>query len=341
VDQAFEWTQLSAQERTDILASYHSAGIVIMASAFGSTDTPTTDGVDPVAAAMSVADFVIEFDLDGIDVDYEDTTALFSGGAVDWLIAFTQTLRAALPADSLMSHARKPLLLLLFSYISLLITLFAAQGPHFGPNFLDGGYLAVDAAVGPLIDWYNVQFYNRKPELCTTLLFSLNFHVLPEGVTEYVDCPGLLTQSSSNNPRTSVFEIAASGVPLQKIVIGKPASVADANNGFMPTDVLAQCVAQAKGMEWSAGAMLFQVCIALAYSLRGRSLMALSRSVFHRTRYLDRNSPRNLFPDTAYPRMRRAQEEEGTRGYFIHSQKRVFGTISHLHTFLQFFLASA
>jgi hypothetical protein len=105
------------------------------------------------------------------------------------------------------------------------------------------------------------------------------FPFLPEGVNEYIDCPGLLTQSSADNPATSVFEIAASGVPLDKIVIGKPANVADANNGFMATDVLAQCVAQAKGMGWTAGAMLFQVRIALAYSLIGRSLMALSPSV--------------------------------------------------------------
>jgi hypothetical protein len=71
-----------------------------------------------------------------------------------------------------------------------------------------------------------------------------------------------------------VFEIAASGVELAKIAIGKPASTADASNGFMSTDLLAQCVAEAKGMHWAAGVALFQVCIALAYSLRGRTLMA-------------------------------------------------------------------
>ncbi|KIM83800.1 glycoside hydrolase family 18 protein [Piloderma croceum F 1598] len=219
VDQVEAWTQLSAQERADILTLYHGQGISIMVSAFGSTDTPTTDGVDPVASAEAVAAFVKEFDLDGVDVDYEDAVALSNGQAVQWLIAFTKTLRAALPTDSLISHA--------------------PQGPNFGPTVAQGGYLAVDAAVGHLIDWYNVQFYNQ-------------------GVEEYVDCPGLLTQSSSNNPHTSVFEIAANGVELNKLVIGKPASMADANNGFMSTDLLAQCVAEAKSMDWAAGAMLFQ-----------------------------------------------------------------------------------
>jgi chitinase len=115
-DQVRAWTQLSAQERADILTLYHAQGISIMVSAFGSTDTPTTDGVDPVASAEAVAAFVKEFDLDGVDVDYEDAVALSNGKAVQWLTTFTKTLRAALPTDSLISHARKPSLSL-FGYV--------------------------------------------------------------------------------------------------------------------------------------------------------------------------------------------------------------------------------
>jgi chitinase len=108
VDQVAAWTQLSAQERTDILETYHDAGVLITVSVGGATDTPTTDGVDPAAAAMTAAQFVKDFLLDGVDVDYEDTQALFNGDAVQWLITYTRTLRAALPAGSVMSHARKP-----------------------------------------------------------------------------------------------------------------------------------------------------------------------------------------------------------------------------------------
>lgn len=34
---------------------------------------------------------------------------------------------------------------------------------RFSPKFWGGGgYLKIDSVVGNLIDWYNVQFYNRK-----------------------------------------------------------------------------------------------------------------------------------------------------------------------------------
>lgn len=108
MDQVLLWTKLSAQERASIVAEYHAEGIFITVSAFGSTDTPTTDGIDPVAAAESMADFVVEFNLDGIDVDYEDSVALANGEAVGWLISFTETLRANLPTGFIMTHARKP-----------------------------------------------------------------------------------------------------------------------------------------------------------------------------------------------------------------------------------------
>ena len=42
-----------------------------MVSAFGSTDIPTTTGADPVATANTMAAWVKQYQLDGIDVDYE------------------------------------------------------------------------------------------------------------------------------------------------------------------------------------------------------------------------------------------------------------------------------
>ena len=80
-----------------------------------------------------------------------------------------------------------------------------------------------------------------------------------------------------------MFQIAASGVPLNKIVIGKPATAADANNGYIAPATLATCVEQAKSQGWSecvdnallpkltcryssgAGVMTWQVSISPAY----------------------------------------------------------------------------
>jgi len=43
----------------------------LIVSAFGATDIPTTIGANPVDTANEFADWVIEYDLDGMDVDYE------------------------------------------------------------------------------------------------------------------------------------------------------------------------------------------------------------------------------------------------------------------------------
>jgi len=99
--------------------------------------------------------------------------------------------------------------------------------------------LKVNQEVGSLIDWYNVQFYNQ-------------------GTTEYTTCSGLLTASSSTWPNTALFQIAASGVSLSKLVIGKPATTSDASNGYMSTSTLAGCVEQAKNQGWSAGVMVWE-----------------------------------------------------------------------------------
>ncbi|KAE9394714.1 glycoside hydrolase [Gymnopus androsaceus JB14] len=116
----------------------------------------------------------------------------------------------------------------------------APVAPWFSPGKFGGGaYLKVDSTVGSLIDWYNVQFYNQ-------------------GITEYTTCAGLLTSSSSTWPNSALFQIAASGVPLNKLVIGKPATTGDASNGFMSTSTLASCLATAKNSGWNAGAMVWE-----------------------------------------------------------------------------------
>ena len=93
-----------------MLSRYHAAGIKVVASAFGSTDAPTTWGEDPQQLASTFASFIKENQLDGIDVDYEDLTAmnLQNGAAEQWIISFTQALRTELPQGQyLLTHARK------------------------------------------------------------------------------------------------------------------------------------------------------------------------------------------------------------------------------------------
>jgi chitinase len=71
VDDAQAWEQFDADTRQQVLEEYHAAGIALMVSAFGSTDTPTTDGTDPTAVAQGLAAWVKQYGLDGVDIDYE------------------------------------------------------------------------------------------------------------------------------------------------------------------------------------------------------------------------------------------------------------------------------
>jgi chitinase len=222
VDQADEWTLIDNATRASYLTSYHDAGISIIVSAFGSTDAPTTDGYDPVTVANNLAAFVLEYNLDGVDIDYEDFDAMNAqnGSAETWLTTFTETLRETLPLGQyILTHA--------------------PVAPWFSTLYASGAYLTVNMNVGSLIDWYNVQFYNQ-------------------GTTEYTTCTGLLTESSMTWPNTSVFQIAEAGVTLDKLVIGKPATTADATNGYMNTSLLAECVDMAYEDGWDAGVMVWE-----------------------------------------------------------------------------------
>ncbi|OBZ74376.1 hypothetical protein A0H81_05515 [Grifola frondosa] len=139
------------------MSQYSSAGISIIVSAFGSTEEPPTQGVDPTSTANTMA----QFDLDAMNAQ--------NGAAEAWLTTFTQTLLTQLPQGQfILTHA--PL------------------APWFSTAYPQA-YHIVDANVGSMIDWYNIQFYDQ-------------------GATEYTDCNGLLTTSGGQFPSSSLFEIA-------------------------------------------------------------------------------------------------------------------------------------
>ncbi|KAG5640864.1 hypothetical protein DXG03_006806, partial [Asterophora parasitica] len=211
-DQAGVWTSLTDAQRAAHKTRLNNAGIKIIVSAFGATDTPTSSGTNPVDLANNFAAFVKKYNLDGIDVDYEDFDAFNRGTAEAWIISFTRQLRVQLPAPTyIISHA--------------------PVAPWFVPNrWPGGGYLGIDKAVGSAIDWYNIQFYNQ-------------------GQNEYTTCNNLLQTSSNVWPQSAVFQINKNGIPLSKIVIGKP-TAGDASNGYIDPNTLAGCVGQAKNQGW-------------------------------------------------------------------------------------------
>lgn len=200
---------------------YNNAGISIMVSAFGATEFPTTAGEDPTTCANSLADFVLKNNLDGVDIDWEDNTAMDSGTGEQWLITFTTILRNQLPGY-IISHA--------------------PQAPYFCKEYyVNGAYWTVDNKVGDLIDFYNIQFYNQ-------------------GANRYDTYTTLFVTSGGPFNGTSVSEIVARGVPSKKLVVGKPVTQGDASNtGVINLATLGSALTQGyKDYKWYAGAMFWQ-----------------------------------------------------------------------------------
>lgn len=78
VDEAQNWQELTASQRTSYVQEYNAAGISLIVSAFGSTETPTSSGVDATTAANTMAAWVVQYGVNGIDVDYEVFASLCS-----------------------------------------------------------------------------------------------------------------------------------------------------------------------------------------------------------------------------------------------------------------------
>jgi len=220
-DAALDWAALGSDQQKTFIDAYHKAGVKLLVSAFGATEFPTN--LDATAVANNLAAFVKKNNLDGVDIDWEDSAAFEpaqAGKGEAWLTKLTQTLRQQLPRPYIITHA--------------------PQAPYFVNNtniYPKGAYLAVHRDAGKDIDWYNVQFYNQ-------------------GDSSYDTCDKLLYKAGGGFDGTALFEIVNNGVDAQKLVIGKPITQAGAvNTGYMTADALAKCFKEAKTKGWKAGAM--------------------------------------------------------------------------------------
>lgn len=64
------------QIQKNLKKKYNDNGVKILISAFGATEFPTTAGTDPVACAQKLGAFVSQNNLDGVDIDWEDNSAM-------------------------------------------------------------------------------------------------------------------------------------------------------------------------------------------------------------------------------------------------------------------------
>lgn len=68
-----------------------------MISAFGGTEHPASQGVDPVTHCTTIAEYVRDNHLDGVDLDFEDNQGMEAGIGEQWIIDCTRAVRAVLP----------------------------------------------------------------------------------------------------------------------------------------------------------------------------------------------------------------------------------------------------
>jgi hypothetical protein len=91
VDAALVWSNLiyymgagvfgdnNTEIQTNLKQKYADAGIKLIVSAFGATENPTSAGYDVYDCAKKLAEFVNDNNLDGVDIDWEDTPAFLKG----------------------------------------------------------------------------------------------------------------------------------------------------------------------------------------------------------------------------------------------------------------------
>ena len=66
-------------KQVDEFYLYNDKGIKIFVSAFGATQHPTTAGSDPIQCATKLSNFVLNNNLDGVDINWEDNRAMPAG----------------------------------------------------------------------------------------------------------------------------------------------------------------------------------------------------------------------------------------------------------------------
>ena len=125
-------------------------------SSGGSTEMPYSESYftqnDPVKLANTLASLVKTYNLDGVDIDWEDdwsnhnpgmtgygaNRVAGSGPAIPWLVTLTKTLRQLLPRSEGYTISHAP------------------QAPYFAL-----GYGKFHQLAGDCIDFYNIQYYNQ------------------------------------------------------------------------------------------------------------------------------------------------------------------------------------
>ena len=203
-------TVLNDQDRQEILNYAHSKNAKILLSLGGGTDH--LDGPGGVIAEKKGADYaelacdlVLKWGLDGLDFDLELSPAnnrpFLSGEMQEFLSSSLEKAREILPKSQ-----------------GYLIS-HAPMGPYVS-DWADRarGYTSWMLKNQDNIDFLSIQYYNQHDYTTYETIFL----------------------KSHKYPGSSVKELIEAGISSEKIVVGKPLTLKDANNGYIEVEQLAE-----------------------------------------------------------------------------------------------------
>ncbi|OKH88611.1 glycosyl hydrolase family 18 protein [Thalassospira sp. TSL5-1] len=207
-----DWPLKSAIDNKDIVPAKEGGKRKILVAVGGGSFTTAswqTCVTNFDAFVEALIEFVKEYKFDGIDIDWEDTANLANvaqqnGGydAVAFLVNLTKKLRAGLPAPQyIITHAPQP--------------------PYFDHAFYGATYMEVMRQAGDAIDYLNIQYYNNPD------------YVGDDGKEQAAKVAGTIGTPSY---RTSIVGLVEQGLPVEKLLVGKPTTPDNAGTGFLPTD---------------------------------------------------------------------------------------------------------
>ena len=173
IDKAQIWSEYSAETRKKLKAEYKAAGVSVMVSAFGATgkhralsrsdmfakllrrclDSEVAKNGKAAEVAAALAKFVKDYDLDGVDVDFEDVP---TEASLNWVIGtYIVYARHLIFAEGYNTELQTALRVALPSPQYLISH--APQAPWFDTtDRWAKGYRRVHEEVGTSIDFYNV-----------------------------------------------------------------------------------------------------------------------------------------------------------------------------------------
>jgi len=228
---AHAWEGSSSSSRTSALNTAHANGAKVLVSGTGAGDNAETDDT-ATSFGQAIANFANSYGLDGVDFDLENfgngfvINGMSHTATVSWITTATNEARSILGSSKIITHA--------------------PEAAYFGSggygNFAHAYYQVYTGA--PTINYFLIQYYNEgtSNNLQCYLTYESIF------VNSNSDCP--------DAPGTSISEIHALGIPLSKLVVGKPVDSGDATWGYVSDSELHSYVTEASSnLGWNSGVM--------------------------------------------------------------------------------------